>query len=221
MCNIREIREEQIIALRESLKAQNARGEMSDKRYNHTIEVEKMAERIGAIYAPDKINTLRAAGLLHDITKEYSANLQLKICAEREIPLTEQDVYAAKTLHARTAAALIPERYPELATPEVISAVRWHTTGKAGMSICEKIIYLADYIDMSRKFEDCVALREYFFGVDFESMTDEEKRVHLDETLLISYDMTMRALIDKSAPISSETIEARNELALLHIKRRG
>ena len=221
MCNVREITEEMIISLRESLKAQNERGEMSDKRYNHTLEVERMAARIGAIYAPDKINTLRAAALLHDITKEYSTELQLKICAEREIQLTEQDVLAAKTLHARTAAALIPERYPELATPEVISAVRWHTTGKEGMSICERIIYLADYIDMSRKFGDCVALRNYFFGVDLDAMTEEERLVHLDETLLISYDMTMRGLIEKSAPISPETIAARNELAVLHVKRRA
>ena len=221
MCNVREITEEMIISLRESLKAQNERGEMSDKRYNHTLEVERMAARIGAIYAPDKINMLRAAALLHDITKEYSTELQLKICAEREIQLTEQDVLAAKTLHARTAAALIPERYPELATPEVISAVRWHTTGKAGMSICERIIYLADYIDMSRKFGDCVALRNYFFGVDLDAMTEEERLVHLDETLLISYDMTMRGLIEKSAPISPETIAARNELAVLHVKRRA
>ena len=221
MCNIREITEDAIISLRESLKAQNKRGEMSDKRLFHTLEVEKMAERIGAVYAPDKINTLRAAALLHDITKEYSVNLQLKICAEREIPLTEGDVYAAKTLHARTAAALIPERYPELATSEVISAVRWHTTGKAGMSICEKIIYLADYIDMSRKFEDCVALRDYFFGVDLEGMSEEDRLVHLDETLLISYDITIKGLLEKSAPISPETIGARNELAILHLKRRA
>ena len=89
------------------------------------------------------------------------------------------------------------------------------------MTLTEKLIYLADYIDMSRKFGDCVALRDYFFGADIEAMTEEERRAHLDETLLISYDMTMRGLIEKSAPISPETIAARNELAVLHIKRRG
>ena len=178
-----------------------------------------MAERIGRIYAPDKLNTLRAAALLHDITKEYSINLHLKICAERNIPLTEGDVYAAKTLHARTAAAIIPEMYPELATPEVVSAVRWHTAGKAQMTVSEKIIYLADYIDMSRKFSDCVELREYFFSKDTSKMTDEERLAHLDDTLLISFDMTIRGLLEKGAPIAEDTIDARNELAILHIKR--
>ena len=53
--------------------------------------------------------------------------------------------------------------------PELVSAVRYHTTGRADMTIAEKIIYLADFIDMSRKFEDCVVLRDYFFDFDFEN----------------------------------------------------
>ena len=48
---------------------------------------------------------------------------------------------------------------------ELINAVRYHTTGRADMSICEKIIFLADYIDMSRKFDDCVKLRNYFCSI--------------------------------------------------------
>ena len=178
-----------------------------------------MAERIGRIYAPDKLYILRAAALLHDITKEYSANLQLKICAEYNISLTEGDVYAAKTLHARTAAALIPERYPNFAIPEVVSAVRWHTTGRAQMTVSEKIIYLADYIDMSRKFSDCVELRDYFFSKDASKMSEDERMAHLDDTLLISLDMTIRGLLEKGAPIADATIGARNELAILRIKR--
>ncbi len=221
MCEDRVITEEKLDELRNTLKEQAERGEISSKRLFHTLEVEKMAERLGRIYAPDKLNTLRAAALLHDITKEYSTNLHLKICAEYNIPLTEQDVYAAKTLHARTAAALIPEKHPDFATPEVVSAVRWHTTGRVGMTLTEKLIYLADYIDMSRKFDDCVELRNHFFGVELEVMSEEKRLAHLDETLLISFDMTINGLIEKRAPISEETIGARNELAILCIKRRG
>ena len=218
MCNIL-ITEEMLSKLRASLEEQRAKNEMSEKRFFHTLEVEKMAERLGAIYAPDKINTLRAAALLHDVTKECSANLQLKLCAEYGVPLTEQDTYSPKTLHAMTAAALIPERYPEFALPEVISAVRWHTTGRPDMTVLEKLIYLADYIDMSRKFEDCVALRNYFFSKDFDKMSDSERLAHLDDTLLISFDITIRGLLEKGAPISPETIGARNELAINRIKR--
>ena len=52
---------------------------MSPKRFNHTAEVEKMAAYLGELYAPDKVDVLRAAALLHDVTKEYSTDRQLQI----------------------------------------------------------------------------------------------------------------------------------------------
>lgn len=190
------------------------RTSMSEKRFRHTAEVEKMAIRLGGLYAPDKIPMLRAAALLHDLTKEYSKDHQLMICAQKNISLTKEDVHAPKTLHARTAAALIPDLYPEFATAELLSCVRWHTTGRKNMALCEKLIYLADYIDLSRTFEDCVRLREYFFSADPESMQEEERLSHLRETLILSFDMTVRALVEEGTPISPDTIEARNQLII-------
>ena len=122
-------------------------GVMSNKRYRHTVEVEKMAARLSELYCPEKTNILRAAALLHDITKEYSAEKQREICKQYGIALGKYDILSPKTFHAKTAARLIPEKYPAFAAPEVIEAVRWHTTGRADMTICEKILYLADYID--------------------------------------------------------------------------
>lgn len=193
--------------LRESVSTR-----MSPKRFRHTAEVEKMAARLGEIYAPDKINELRAAALLHDITKEYSPDYQLKICAERDIPLDADAVFAPKTLHARTAAALIPEEYGEFATDEIISCVRWHTTGRENMTLTEKLIYLADYIDMSRTFEDCVKLREIFFDAKPETLDERAKAIHLRRTLITSYDMTIEGLLYDGLPVSRDTIEARNQL---------
>lgn len=183
---------------------------MSPKRFHHTAEVEKMAEYLGGLYAPQYIPRLRAAALLHDITKEYTTELQLKICAERDIPLDADAVFAPKTLHARTAAALIPEQYPEFADGVIISSVRWHTTGRADMSICERIIYLADYIDMSRTFEDCVRLREYFMSARPEELSEEERMKHLTSTLIMSFDMTIQGLLCDGLPVNRDTIEARN-----------
>ena len=201
------ITEKMLDALRESVMAR-----MSPKRFRHTAEVEKMAERLGEIYAPEKKITLRAAALLHDITKEYSTNFHLKICAERDIPLDADALFAPKTLHARTAAALIPLEYPEFADEEIISCVRWHTTGREGMTLTEKLIYLADYIDMSRTFEDCVRLREFFFSADLCALDDRQKEEHLGRTLIMSYDMTIAALLNEGFPVSRDTVEARNQL---------
>ena len=135
-----------------SEKALNAlydkvKGKMSEKRFYHTAEVEKMAARLGGLYCPDKRDVLRAAALLHDVTKEYGNEAHFEVFEKYGIRLSAEERLAPKTFHARSAAALIPEEYPEFATDEVISCVRWHTTGRAGMTLAEKLIYLADYID--------------------------------------------------------------------------
>ncbi len=201
------ITEKMLTELRERVRTT-----MSEKRFTHTAEVEKMAAYIGEIYAPQKIMLLRAAALLHDITKEYPTDRQLEICKQKEVELETDAYFAPKTLHARTAAALIPDEYPEFADAELISCVRWHTTGREGMTLEEKIIYLADYIDMSRRFEDCVRLREYFTSAEPQKLSDTERIAHLRRTLIMSYDMTMKGLLDEGFPINRDTVAARNEL---------
>ena len=202
-----EITEQMLDRLRERVSSL-----MSEKRFRHTAEVEKMAAYIGGIYAPESVSCLRAAALLHDITKEYPTGKQLEICADEGIELETDAYFAPKTLHARTAAALIEREYPEFASEPVVGCVRWHTTGREGMTLEEKIIYLADYIDMSRTFEDCVRLREYFLSAQPESLDQKQRETRLRRTLIMSYDMTMKALLEEGLPINRDTVAARNEL---------
>jgi len=193
---------------------ETVRSSMSEYRFNHTAEVEKMAARLGELFVPEKLYILRAAALLHDITKELSTEEQIKLCNSHSIELTPLDIAAPRTLHPITAAAVIPERYPEFAEEEIISAVRWHTTGRAQMSLCDKLIYLADYIDMSRKFKDCVEIRNYFFDACPESMTESERAEHLRQTLILSFNRTIEILIEEGSAISPDTFEARNSLII-------
>lgn len=185
---------------------------MSPKRFLHTAEVEKMAAYLGSIYEPDKIPLLRAAALLHDVTKEYPQETQIELCREYGVELEADAYFAPKTLHARTAAAIIPEKFPDFADAEIISCVRYHTTGRADMTLSEKLIYLADYIDMSRTFEDCVKLRNYFLGAEPEKLSERERLSHLNNTLILSFDMTLRILAEEGTPISLDTMAARNQL---------
>ena len=201
--------EEMLDHLRISVKS-----EMGEKRYNHTLEVEKMAARLGEIYAPEKIQMLRAAALLHDITKERSTEEHIAICEGAGLHVSIAERKSPKMFHAKTGALVIPQKYPQFATPDVIEAVRHHTTGRANMSIEEKIIYLADYIDMSRTFEDCVKLRRFFFDFDFENADQSAKEKHLDDTLIMSYDLTIRGLLEDRKHIDKTTFEARNFLIL-------
>lgn len=205
--------EESLIALYNSVREQ-----MSEYRFTHTAEVEKMAVRLGNLYAPDKLDILRAAALLHDITKEYGIDAHAELIERGGESLSALDRLSYKTLHARSAVELIKEKYGDFAYSEVLDAVRYHTTGRADMSVCEMIIYLADYIDDSRRFDDCVKLRNYFWDAHPENMSAEQREEHLLRTLLLSFDMTLTSLLTEGSPISIETISARNSI-ILSLKR--
>lgn len=204
------ITEEMLSHLREDVKSR-----MSEKRYRHTLGVEREAASLSKIYAPDKTMKMRAAALLHDLTKEYSFEKQLKICEKFGIMIDTIEYKTPKTFHAKTAAALIPEEYPEYADSDIISAVRYHTTGRENMSICESILYLADYVEDTRTFPDCVKLREYFYGRLGDCNTDQEKLGLLYDTMIISFDMTMSGLLSDGVPICHDTVDARNSFIFL------
>ena len=202
-------RTERLDVLKEQVRAM-----MSEKRFAHTAAVSVMAGRMAALYCPERSFALQAAGLLHDITKEKKIDEQFELCRELGIPYRESDRLVPKTMHAKTAAGLIPVLFPEWNDPEIVQAVRWHTTGRAGMTIGERILYFADYIDETRQFEDCVKLRSLFWDPDPASMTSGGRESHLRKLMILSYDMTIRNLLDEGTPISEDTIQARNALLI-------
>lgn len=193
---------------------QRVTADMSEKRARHTLAVEQMAARLAALYCPEKEQVLRVSALLHDVTKEWSTEAHVAFLVQHGITPTALDVAAPKTLHARTAALLIPEQYAEYTSDEVISAVRYHTTGREEMTLTEQIVYLADYIDESRTFPDCVTLRHAFWDAEPQNMSQKEREQHLLRVLVQSFDMTVTGLIEDGAPVSNDTFLARNSLIL-------
>lgn len=189
---------------------------MGAKRAAHTLAVEEMAARLGRVLWPGEENEriLRAAGLLHDITKEYSFGRQMETGRQLGLRFAPQEIAAPKTLHAMTAAALIPVKYPEFADERVIDAVRYHTTGRAQMMIWEKIIYFADYIDDTRQFPECVRLREAFWGAEPEKMAPAELAAHFRRVLIDSFDVTIAGLLEDRRTIHPDTTAARNDLLM-------
>lgn len=204
---MKEITEQMLDQLREEM-----RNRLSPKRFHHTAEVERAVARLCALYAPQSTLPMRAAALLHDLTKELSPGEQETLCQSLGLRVTAQDRLSPKTFHARTAAALIPRQFPAFSDPTVISAVRWHTTGHRGMTLTEQLLYLADYIDDSRTFPACVLLRNTFFDARPECMSAKERREHLRDVLLLSFDLTVRDLLTEGQPIAPDTVCARNEL---------
>ena len=78
------------------------------------------------------------------------------------------------------------------------------------MTLFESIIYLADYIEEGRTFIDCIELRNFFYGAVSKAQNMEEKLEALRKTMVLSFDLTIKNLIEESKPIDKDTIEARN-----------
>ena len=193
----------------------DVRSQMGEKRYNHTLGVEREIDKLAQLYCPEKREMLRAAALLHDITKEYTAQMQIEVMEKHGIAVSEASLRSPKLFHSLTASLIIPERYPEFASDELVRAVSVHTTGCGSMTLSDKLLYLADYIEDTRTFEDCVALRRFFWnGID----NGEDILLHLDRTMVMSLDMTIRDLLERGKVIADDTLAARNSLILSLIK---
>ena len=193
------------------LAIQNRLGEY---RAKHVLSTEEEAVRLAEIYLPEKIEEVRISALLHDITKEYDLKKQLQIFDKFGIIIDNVLLNLPKTMHALTAALIIPEEFPEYASEEIISAVKKHTTGHAEMELLDIIIYLADYIEPLRKFDDCKCLRGYFWQGISKCFSFDEKLLHLYRTMVLSFDLTISNLLEEKSVIASDAFEARNEFIL-------
>ena len=188
---------------------------LSEKRMKHVLAVEDMALRIGLMFHwndDGMLDLLRAAALLHDVTKELTDEEQLALLAEHSFRPLPEDLASMPTVHALTAALIIPEKFREFADPRLIDAVRYHTTGREGMSVVEKIIFLADYIDDTRTYPSCVELRGEFFASCRDKMNETEKLRILDRAALRSIENNLAYLKSKKRPIHPLTLEARDDL---------
>ncbi len=202
-----ELTDEKLSVLRERV-----RDYLKPKRYVHTLAVEEEAARLGELFLPDRINALRAAALLHDITKRDDLEKQLQYCSEFGIIYDVSEKSSPKLFHAKTAAMIAGRDFAEFVDGEIISGIRWHTTGRAEMTTFESIVYLADYIEKTRTFPDCVELRRYFWdGINSPGV---DRDGHFKKTMVLSFDMTIRNLVDEGQPIDRDTIAARNRFLL-------
>ena len=188
---------------------------MSGKRLAHTLAVERETEKLSHIYAAEDEFVLRAAALLHDITKELSLEKQLQLCDEFGIIYTDEEKLTPKIFHSRTAPAVIKRDFPEYAHEAILSSVRWHTTGRAGMSVSEQLLFLADYIEDTRTFNSCVILRQVFYDGLAKARDAEEREALLRDIMILAFDMTVRELLEDQSPIHADTVAARNSFVAL------
>ena len=129
---------------------------LAPKRVPHVLGCEQEAVRLAQRWGED-VYSAAAAGILHDITKKCSANEQLILCEKYGTVTDALELESPKLLHSKTAADMAWDEFG--ISPEVREAIRWHTTGRADMTMLEKIIYIADYMEPNRDFEGVDELR--------------------------------------------------------------
>ncbi len=166
------------------------------RRIPHVLGTEETAARLARRWDADE-EAARRAALLHDCTKKLDREQQLALVRQYSIPLDAEEEKEEKLLHAITGAAVAEHVFG--ATPEMVSAIRWHTTGKAGMTTLEKILYLADYIEPTRDFCDLTELRTLAFS-------------DLDGAMLLGLEMAVRDLGERGVVVHSNSVRARDYL---------
>ena len=155
-------------------------------------EAVRLAERYGA-----DVTKARVAALLHDCTKKLDMAEQLALCERYRIPLDELERKALKLLHSKTGAAIARDVFA--VDDEVYNAILYHTTGKPDMTLLEKIIYLADYIEPTRDFPGVEELRRTVYE-------------DLDRGLLLGLTMTIQEMEELGNPVHHMTRDARDYL---------
>jgi nicotinate-nucleotide adenylyltransferase len=166
------------------------------KRIPHVLGTEETAAKLALRWGEDE-EAARRAALLHDCTKKLNREQHLDICRQYGIRLDREEQREEKLLHAITGAAVARRVFG--VPPEVESAIRWHTTGKADMTTLEKIVYLADYIEPTRSFCDLTELRTLAFQ-------------DLDRAALLGLEMAVRDLMERGAAVHSNSVLARDYL---------
>ncbi len=123
--------------------------ELKPDRFDHTLGVAYTASSMAFVHGADSTKAL-IAGMLHDCAKCMSHEEQIKICEKNNIDVTDIERRNHSLLHAKVGMYLARTRYDVYDT-EILNAIRWHTTGREEMSLLEKIIYIADFIEPNRK----------------------------------------------------------------------
>lgn len=121
---------------------------LDQDRFHHTLGVMYTSAALAMAHGCD-IDTAQAAGLLHDCAKCIPNKKKLKLCESYKASVTSFEREHPFLLHAKLGAYIAKDKYG-VRDSQVLSAITWHTTGKPDMSLLEKIIYIADYIEPAR-----------------------------------------------------------------------
>ena len=172
---------------------------LDEYRLNHSECVSECAAALAEKYGAD-VGKARVAGLLHDVMKNAPANEHL-LCVKN---LTEVELNNPKVWHQISGECFLRSN-AIITDEEILGAVRWHTTGRAGMTLLEKIVYVADFISADREYKDVDVVRK---------LAD----ISLEHAMLYTTRYTIGKLAASDMLIHPATVECYNDM-LLHFKK--
>lgn len=165
---------------------------LKPKRIAHVAGCEAEAVRLARRWGANE-DEARCAAILHDITKKMDIDEQLILCEKYGIIISSVEKGENKLFHAKTGAAMALAEFG--VSEDVHHAILWHTTGRANMSLLEKIIYLADYIEPTRQFAGLERLRELSYE-------------DLDGAMLFGLEMSISDMKERGVCPHGRTAEA-------------
>ena len=165
---------------------------LNPNRVKHVLGCRDTAVALARRWGADETDAARA-GILHDITKAIDGPLQLTLCQAYGKLLDDFSKRYPRTLHALTGSMVAQRIFGE--NDAVVSAIEFHTTGRANMTLLEKIIYVADYMEPNRDFPGVERLRELAFS-------------DIDAALKLGLEMTLEHLNRQGAEVSPASAEA-------------
>lgn len=179
------------------------RSKLNADRFNHSLNVADSAKELALRYGADA-DKAYTAGLLHDVMKNASPEEQLGVLSEAGIELMPVERENKKLWHAMAGAAYV-KFVMGIDDRDIIRAVRYHTTGRAGMSLLERVVYLADYISADRNYNGVEDMRRLC-------------KSDSDEAILYALTFGIPDLVSKGRVIHPDSIDLYNEVI---IKKQG
>ena len=172
---------------------------LDERRYLHSLGVAKLSVELAKRFGEnsDKAYT---AGILHDCAKNIHVDVAKKLCEEFKIELNEVEKRNPALIHAPLGAEIAKRDFGILDT-DIYNAIKNHTVGRCGMTLLEKIIYVADIAEESRTFDGVADIREALVR-------------DLDEAVLIALVFSLKFNIDRGKLIHPGTIDAYNDIKI-------
>lgn len=176
----------------------SVRSQLPAGRYQHVLGVARMAERLARYYGASS-RKVRVAALIHDIARAWPAQQLLDFMMERGLAVSDEERRMPVLLHARVGAQRAHDEFG-VDDAEVLSAIEHHTIAQPGMSDVERILYIADSIEPSRRFPGRAALEAAAFR-------------SLDEGMLACIESSLEHLKNSGVAAAPGTLALYDQLA--------